>query len=199
MRVRAESRERHGEGGEQGTPFALVVDRLRAGAVMVEEAQPAAGQMALDERRGGSRCPYHVRSAEGGDDRHCHDDGVKEIAGDPQGGAQGGNNEGKFAYLRQAKTGLDGGLQGLPGKEDATGAEERLPDDDGRRNDENGNDVLRNHGGVYHHADGNEEDGGKEVFHRLDKTPDGFRLDGLRQYGTHDESAEGGRETGVSG
>ena len=54
-------------------------------------------------------------------------------------------------------------------------------------------------GGVYHHAHGDEEDGSEEVLDALQKVLDALAFNGLRQYGTHHEGAEGGGETGRGG
>ena len=189
------------DGSEVLPPFALLA-RGRGGGrgcVIVHEGAHASRKVLVHEPIRRFRQPDHVWRQEDRDDRNGHDDRVQETARHAQGHAQGGDDEGEFADLRQREAALHRGLQGLSGQEHARGGEEKLPDDDGEGDDHDGQPVLGDHRRVHHHPHGHEEDGAEQVLHRLDEAFDVFRLDGFRQDGAHDEGAEGGGEAGLGG
>ena len=178
---------------------AVAADHGGTGVVAVEEGLDPLRELSVQPGIDRVREADHVRGQEDGDYGHRHHDRVEEVARDAETDAQRGDDEGEFADLRQGEAALEGRLQRLSAQQDAEGREGRLADEDRQGDDENRKPVGADHGGIDHHADGDEEDGAEEVLDRLDEMVNVLCLHRFRQDGTHDESAERGGESRLGG
>ena len=141
----------------------------------------------------------HVGGEEGGDDAHRHHDGIEMWAGHVERNAEGGDDEGKFADLRQRETAVHGAAQRMPGHYERKRAEHGLTTQDGERDDEHGAPVLHEYAGFDHHPDRNEEDGAEKILDRRGEFFDLFGFERLGQDATHHERAESRRVAGAIG
>lgn len=85
-----------------GTPAALLLFGLRLfliGSIALQLLLPPLRQDTFHNAVGGCGKPYHIRRGERGEDRYCHDNGIEEVTGDMQGGAERGKDKGKLATI----------------------------------------------------------------------------------------------------
>ena len=139
------------------------------------------------ERIGGAD---QVRGEQGGDGRDRYRHRVEEVAGDFQGHAQGGDDEGELADLRQAHADPQRGASIVAGDERAHAAGKHLAEHhrDGDQGDRPG--VLDEDLRIDQQADGDEEDRTEHVADRLDQP---FDLHQLARLG-HDRADQEGAE-----
>ena len=137
---------------------------------------------------------HHIRGEERGNDRYRHDDGINKVAYHAETQSEGGDDEGELTYLRHGETAAHGILQRLACQHVAERAKDALAYYNGEGEDNNRQPLCRNDIDIHEHADGYEEDGTEEVFYGFYYLLYLVRLDGLCQYATHNECAEGGAE-----
>ena len=100
----------------------------------------------------------HVGGDEGGEYRHRDDDGVEVGVDDVETGAEAGDDERELAYLAEAEAALYGRAQGLAAQQHAGGGGGGLEEDDAEGDDQYGQPLLPQHGGLDEHAYRYEED-----------------------------------------
>ena len=151
--------ESHGQehGAQQLVPGAAVAHGHGARGVAGQGGLQGGGQMAVEHVVGRQGKAHHVGREEGRNNRHGHDDGIEEVVGHLQGGAQRSDDEGELAYLRQREARLHGLFERLSREHYAEAAEHGLTHQHQDDEHEYGAYVLCYDGGVYHHADRYEE------------------------------------------
>ena len=158
---------------------------------LVEGANDARRQLVLDCTIGRNGQSDHVGRQEGGDDRHRHDHGIEEIADNTQRQAQRGDDKRELTNLSHGEATAHGRLQGLASQHEAERAEHGLTNKDGQHQGKDGECIADQYLRVDQHTDGHEEDGAKQILHRLHQLLNLFGLDGLGQNAAHDKGSEG--------
>ena len=181
--------------GEQLLP--LVVGSLVGGLAqgeVVEPSDPRLGHMLLAILMAGHGSPHHIRSEEGGDDRHGHDHRIEEIADDAERESERGDDEGELTDLSHGESAAHGRLERLSADEESQASEDGLSHEDGNHQHDNGASIRNDDLRVDKHAHRHEEDGSEEVFHGLHHLDNLVGLYGLSKDGTHDEGTESAAE-----
>ena len=109
------------------------------------------------------------------------------MAGYIQAHTQTGNDKSKLTYLRQTKSTSHGHIQWLTSKNHSSRTKYNLTEKNSQCNCDNRTDVFYNHGRIDHHSYRNKEDSTKQILYRSHQFLYGFRFNGFRQNGTHDE------------
>ena len=158
--------------------------------VAVEPAQGTLRQDA-DELVIGRLCGHDAeRRGEGRDNRNSNDNRIEEVAGDAEAHAKRGDDEGKFANLREAEAAVQRRVQALAGGEDAAGGEEELAANGHEHEYKDGHDILAQKRRIYEHTHGDEEDGAEEVLNRRNELFDALCFGSFGYERAHDEGAE---------
>ena len=132
------------------------------------------GQNPLQPPLEGTGQPQQKGGGEGGDHRHGHNHRVEEGPRHRQGLPQAGQNEGELPHLGLGRRRRQADPQGLPRRQAPQGEEEELADNGRPREQQNGPDILGDHGRLDHKAHGDEKDrpeemlaGGHQMLHPL--------------------------------
>ena len=127
---------------------------------------------------------------EGREDGDGHDDGVEKRPRDGQGLAQTGDDEGELPHLGLRGRRRQGESQPLARRQTADGEEEKLAHDGNDAQQQDGQDVLHDHGGLDHEAHGDEENGPEEILTGRDQMLHPLGVDGPGQEGAGQERAQ---------
>ena len=184
---------------KQILPVLILTVFLVVISVAVQPAQGTFRQDA-DELVIGRLCGHDAeRRGEGCDNGNSNDNRIEEVAGDAEAHAEGGDDEGKFANLREAEAAVQRRVQTLAGGEDAAGGEEELAANGNEHEHEDGHDILAQKRRIYEHTHGDEEDGAEEVLNRRNKLFDALCFGSFGYERAHDEGAERRGEAELGG
>ena len=131
---------------------------------------------------------------QGGEDGDGHHDGIDLILDDAKAHAERGDDEGKLTDLGQGAAAVDRLGKALPGEQDAEARDEQFSEDGHQGHDQDGDDVLHDHGGIQHHAHRQEEHRAEEVLDPGGEMLHPLGVDGACQQRARQESAQGGGE-----
>ena len=161
---------------------------------MIETSHPPFGEPLLQHHIGGVGSLYHIRCKECGDDRHRHNNRIKEFVDDTHTHTHGGDDKRELTDLRHGETTFHGRLQRLSTQEESHTAKQALSDENGEHKDEYRHGILDEDSRIDHHTHRDKEDGAEKIFHRFHQLDNLLCLDGLCQYRTHDKGTEGTAE-----
>jgi hypothetical protein len=127
------------------------------------------GDILLDTLIEGVGKLYDIRCKEGCNNTYSYHHRIDELTGYTQRLAQGGNDEGKLAYLHQRKAALYGILRVVARDKETKTSQGHLPQDNGTRNNDDRQPVFHKYLGIYQHTHTDEEDSTEEILQGTDR------------------------------
>ena len=137
------------------------------------------------------RAPDEIRRQQRGHGGDGDGDRVKKAAGDVQSDAEGGNDEGEFADLRQPHPHAQRSPAVVPGDKRPETASDNLAENDDQGNDQDRQPVFPQHLRVNHQANRHEENGAEHVADGFRKNLDAADLARLGDHSADDKRAQG--------
>ena len=110
---------------------------------------------------------------------------VQKAACQPVAGADIGNDESKFAQLGKRKAAAHACFKRLAGKHNAEGGKNTFAGNERYCQGNNCKQAAAYYGRVYHHADGYEENAGKQILYRFKQNLGAARVNGSRKQSAH--------------